>query len=96
MAFHPSINEEAKGFWGGYYKCLFYFLWMCVILINLAIIGSHFWSFSFDVALIATKNWYTHATPSFYLAMALLLFLSGFSYIISRFIDKVSKKRTLL
>lgn len=94
MSFHPSINEEAKGFWGGYYKGLCYFLLACALGINLAIIANNFVSLPFDAAINATKNWYKNIHSDFYIVLLLLLFLSFCSYIVSHFIDKIQTNYT--
>ncbi len=96
MAFHPSVNEGAIGFWGGYYKGLAYLLWGCIVFINLAVVGRNFLMLSFEDALKAIGAWYSyHLNISFYIAVSILFVLGAISYIVGLSIDTTSKNTRL-
>lgn len=82
MAFHPSVDENAPGFWVGYYKGLGYILWGSIIFINLAIVGRNFFFLDWHQALETIQSWYQPNHVSFYYAMGVLFVLGALSFVV--------------
>ena len=82
MEFEPAVDDEAPGFWGGYYKGLSVILLVILGIVQIGVVVHTLVKYPLEAFWSQLKHFYRAENHTFYWVMIVLLVLSILGYVI--------------